>query len=94
MSAREGNSFVFPRDSMFPETKSRETLSFKGKQNYFPREQTLSVLLYSDEIKIKNIFIQQLYFVIKQYKVSDFKIYPQHFLCLLCVFVSFKFCSL
>ncbi len=38
---------------MFPETKSRETLSFEGKQNYFPREQTLSVLLYSDEIKIK-----------------------------------------
>ena len=47
---------------MFPETKSRR------------REQTLSVLLYSDEIKIKKIFIQQLYFVIKQYKVSDFKI--------------------
>ena len=45
---------------MFPETKSRETLNFEGKQNYFPREQTLSVLLYSDEIKIKNIFIQQL----------------------------------
>ena len=52
MSAREENSFVFPRDSMFPETKSRETLSFEAKQNYFPREQTLSVLLYSDEIKI------------------------------------------
>ena len=45
---------------MFPETKSRE-----NKTNYFPREQTLSVLLYSDEIKIKNIFIQQLYFVVK-----------------------------
>ena len=45
MSAREGNSFVFPRDSMFPKTKSK--------------------LLYSDEIKIKKIFIQQLYFVIK-----------------------------
>ncbi len=40
MSAREGNSFVFPRDSMFSETKSRE--------------QTLSVLLYSDEIKKKS----------------------------------------
>ena len=33
MSAREGNSFVFPRNSMFPETKSRETLSFEGKQD-------------------------------------------------------------
>ncbi len=49
--AREIVSFVFPRDS----------LRFEGKQNYFPREQTLSVLLYSDEIKIK----KQLYFVIK-----------------------------
>ncbi len=48
MSAREGNSFIFPRGSMFPaETKSRETLRFEGKQNYFPREQTLSVFLYS-----------------------------------------------
>ena len=26
-------SFVFPRISMFPETKSRETLRFEGKQN-------------------------------------------------------------
>jgi hypothetical protein len=33
MSAPEGNSFVFPRISMFPETKSRETLRFEGKQN-------------------------------------------------------------
>ena len=33
MSAREGNSFVFPRDSMFPEMKSRETLRFEEKQN-------------------------------------------------------------
>ena len=33
MSAREGSSFVFLRDSMFPETKSRETLSFEEKQN-------------------------------------------------------------
>ena len=37
---------------MFPETKSRETLRFEGKQNYFPREKTLSVLLYSDETNI------------------------------------------
>ena len=56
MSAREGNSFVFPRDSMFPETKSRETLRFEGKENLLFLEG--SVLLYSDEIKIKNIFIQ------------------------------------
>jgi hypothetical protein len=40
---------------MFPETKSREPLTFmqgrENKINYFPREQTLSVLLYSDEQK-------------------------------------------
>ena len=40
-----------------------ERVSREDKTNYFPREQTLSVLLYCDEIKIKNIFIQQLYFV-------------------------------
>ncbi len=57
---------------MFPETKSRETLSFEGKQNYFPRKQTLSVLLYSDEIKVKNIFIRQLYFVIKTIQSKRF----------------------
>jgi hypothetical protein len=46
-------SFVFPRISMFSETKSRETLRFEGnKINYFPREKTLSVLLYSDETNI------------------------------------------
>ena len=38
-------------------------LRFEGKQNSL--FQTLSVLLYSDEIKIKKIFIQQLYFVVK-----------------------------
>ena len=41
---------------MFPETKSRETLRFdhsrENKTNYFPREKTLSVLLYSDETNI------------------------------------------
>ena len=58
---------------MFPETKSRKTLSSReNKTNYFPREQTLSVLLYSDEIKIKNIFIQQLYFVIKTIQSKRF----------------------
>jgi uncharacterized protein YkuJ len=45
-------SFVFPIISIFPETKSRETLRFEeNKTKYFPREQTLSVLLYSDEQK-------------------------------------------
>jgi hypothetical protein len=38
---------------MFPETKSRETLRFEGKQNYFPREQTLSALLCNNEQKSK-----------------------------------------
>ena len=32
VSAPEGNSFVFPRVSLFPETKSKETLRFEGKQ--------------------------------------------------------------
>ena len=45
----EGNSeFCFPRISMFPETKSRETLIFEGnKIHCFPRDQSLSDLLYS-----------------------------------------------
>ena len=39
----EGNSeFCFPRISMFPETKSRETLRFEGnKIHCFPRDQSL-----------------------------------------------------
>ncbi len=86
---------------MFPETKSRETLSFEGKQNYFPREQTLSVLLYSDEIKKIYIFIQQLYFVVKTTQSKRFlnlktcvKDFHSISCCLLCFFVSFRFCSL
>ena len=45
----EGNSeFCFPRILMFPETKSRETLRFKGdKIHCFPRDQSLSDLLYN-----------------------------------------------
>ena len=45
----EGNSeFCFPRISMFPETKSRETLRFeRNKIHCFPRDQPLSDLLYS-----------------------------------------------
>ena len=33
ISAREGNSFVFPRHATFPDTKSKKTLRFEGKQN-------------------------------------------------------------
>ena len=33
MSDPEGNSFVFPRVLMFPETKSRKTSGLEGKQN-------------------------------------------------------------
>ena len=42
----EGNSFVFPRVSMF---------EIRGKRKQLFREQTLSVLLYSDEEKLNNI---------------------------------------
>ncbi len=51
---------------MFPETKSRETLSFEG---------TLSVLLYSDEIKKKiysyNNFRRELKFYSLPKRISD-----------------------
>ena len=49
MTGPEGNSeFCFPRISMFPETKSRETLRFEGnKIHCSPRDQALSDLLYS-----------------------------------------------
>ena len=49
MTGPEGNSeFCFPRISMFPETKSRETLRFEGNKIYCsPRDQSLSDLLYS-----------------------------------------------
>ena len=49
MTGPEGNSeFYFPRISMFPETKSRETLRFEGnKIHCSPRDQSLSDLLYS-----------------------------------------------
>ena len=55
MLSREIVNFVFPRISMFPETKSRETLRFEGKQNsLFPEGAyiKLSALLYSDETNI------------------------------------------
>ena len=87
MSAREGNSFVFPRVSMFPETK--ETLRLSGKQNYFPRKQTLSVLLYRDKRNITTL-IQQLYFMPKSQNsiINEFKIKRN----LLKLFVSRPFC--
>ena len=49
MTGAEGNSeFCFPRISMFPETKLRETLRFEGNKIYCsPRDQSLSDLLYS-----------------------------------------------
>ena len=49
MTGPEGNSeFCFSRISMFPETKSRETLRFEGnKIHCSPRDQSLSDLLYS-----------------------------------------------
>ena len=49
MTGPKWNSeFCFPRISMFPETKSRETLRFEGnKIHCSPRDQSLSDLLYS-----------------------------------------------
>ena len=49
MTGPEGNSeFCFPRSSMLPETKSRETLRFEGSKIHCPpRNQSLSDLLYS-----------------------------------------------
>ena len=50
MSAPEGNSlFCFPESLNVRLGKHRD--SRESKTNYFPREQTLSVLLYSDEQK-------------------------------------------
>ena len=49
LTGPEGNcEFCFPRISMFPETKSRETLRFEGnKIHCSPRDQSLSDSLYS-----------------------------------------------
>ena len=49
MTGPEGNSeFCFPRISIFPGMKSRETLRFEGnKIHCSPRDQSLSDLLYS-----------------------------------------------
>ena len=71
----EGNSeFCFPRISMFPETKSRETLRFEGnKIHYSPRDQSLSDLLYS-KTKRKQILNNALRF---QQQRSTFRGYKQ-----------------
>ena len=63
MTGPEGNSeFCFPRISMFPETKSRETLRFEGnKIHCSPRDQSLSDLLYS-KTKQKQILSNALRF--------------------------------
>ena len=49
MAGPEGNrEFCFPRISVFPKTKSRETLRFEGnKIHCSPRDPSLSDLLYS-----------------------------------------------
>ena len=45
--------FCFPKSLNVPETKSRETLRLT---HYFPREYTLSALLYSKERKMNNTY--------------------------------------
>ena len=57
MTGPEGNSeFCFPRISIFPETKSRETLRFEGnKIHCSPRDQSLSDLLYSETKQKQNL---------------------------------------
>ena len=57
MTGPKGNSeFCFPRISMFPETKSRETLRFEGnKIHRSPRDQSLSDLLYSKTKQKQNL---------------------------------------
>ena len=57
MTGLEGNSeFCFPRISMFPQTKSKETLKFEGNKIYCsPRDQSLSDLLYSKTKQKQNL---------------------------------------
>ena len=57
MTGPSGNSeFFFPRMSMFPETKSRETLRFEGnKIHCSPRDQSLSDLLYGKTKQKQNL---------------------------------------
>ena len=57
MTAPKGNSeFCFPRSSMFPETKSRETLRFEGnKIHCSSRHKSLSDLLHSKTKWVKEV---------------------------------------
>ena len=57
MTGPEGNSeFCFPRNSLFPKTKSRETLRFEGnKVHCSPSDQLLSDLLYSKTKQKQNL---------------------------------------
>ena len=57
MAGPEGNGeFCFPRISMFPEMRSRETLRFEGnKIHCSPRDQSLSDLLYSKTKQKQNL---------------------------------------
>ena len=57
MTGPEGNSeFCFPRISIFPETKSRETLRFEGNRIHCSlRDQSLSDLLYSKTKQKQNL---------------------------------------
>ena len=52
----EKSEFCFPRISMFPEMKSRETLRFEGnKIHCSPRDQSLSDLLYGKTKQKQNL---------------------------------------
>ena len=73
-------------------------MRLEGKQNYFPREQTLSVLLYSEERKINNIHTTIVFDAKKSkiYSVNEFKIkrnllklLQQHVLLLIVYFLVF-----
>ena len=57
MTGPEGNSeLCFPRISMFPETKSKETLRFEGNTIHCSlRDQSLSDLLHSKTKQKQNL---------------------------------------
>ena len=59
MTSPLGNSeFCFPRISVFPETKSRETLRFEGsKIHCSPRDQSLSVYCFVMFVTAVCVFI-------------------------------------
>ena len=64
MTGPLGNSeFCFPRISMFPETKSRETLRFSGnKIHCSPQDQSLSVKYHLENMfsYITDIFSEKM----------------------------------